>query len=136
MGISITYFFGLRMGVGMGMVFIYYQLLISAKSSLVIHDSGFFSIVGALLHFIFVQYDCYLTVSFHGSIYLFMSLISFPYCQYISFKIFGIPLLNCLLNFEVWYKVAGFVIRGGKVVFLFLSLPSLLLIEFITNFCS
>ena len=29
MGISITYFFGLRMGVGMGMVFIYNQLLIS-----------------------------------------------------------------------------------------------------------
>jgi ribosomal protein L16/L10AE len=30
MGISITYFFGLRMGVGMGMVFVYNQLLISA----------------------------------------------------------------------------------------------------------
>jgi hypothetical protein len=30
MGISIAYFFGLRMGVGMGMVFIYNQLLISA----------------------------------------------------------------------------------------------------------
>ena len=29
MGISITYFFGLRMGVGMGMVLIYNQLLIS-----------------------------------------------------------------------------------------------------------
>ena len=29
MGISITYFFGLRMGVGMGMVFVYNQLLIS-----------------------------------------------------------------------------------------------------------
>jgi hypothetical protein len=31
MGISITYFFGLRMGVGMGMVFIYNQLLIYAN---------------------------------------------------------------------------------------------------------
>ena len=29
MGITIPYFFGLRMGVGMGMVFIYNQLLIS-----------------------------------------------------------------------------------------------------------
>ncbi len=29
MGISIAYFFGLRMGVGMGMVLIYNQLLIS-----------------------------------------------------------------------------------------------------------
>jgi hypothetical protein len=33
MGISITYFFGLRMGVGMGMVFIYNQLLISDNDS-------------------------------------------------------------------------------------------------------
>jgi hypothetical protein len=32
MGISITYFFGLRMGVGMGMVFIYNQLLISGNT--------------------------------------------------------------------------------------------------------
>jgi hypothetical protein len=31
MGISIIYFFGPRMGVGMGMVFIYNQLLISAN---------------------------------------------------------------------------------------------------------
>ena len=31
MGISITYFFGLRMGVGMGMVLIYNQLLISVR---------------------------------------------------------------------------------------------------------
>jgi hypothetical protein len=43
MGISITYFFGLRMGVGMGMVFIYNQLLISAnKSSLKIAQNRFF----------------------------------------------------------------------------------------------
>jgi hypothetical protein len=33
MGISITYFFGLRMGVGMGMVFILNQLLISGGGS-------------------------------------------------------------------------------------------------------
>jgi hypothetical protein len=33
MGISITYFFGLRMGVRMGMVLIYNQLLISGKYS-------------------------------------------------------------------------------------------------------
>jgi hypothetical protein len=32
MGITIPYFFGLRMGVGMGMVFIYNQLLISEKN--------------------------------------------------------------------------------------------------------
>ena len=32
MGITITYFFGQRMGVGMGMVFIYNQLLISVRS--------------------------------------------------------------------------------------------------------
>jgi hypothetical protein len=33
MGITIPYFFGLRMGVGMGMVFIYNQLLISDLGS-------------------------------------------------------------------------------------------------------
>jgi hypothetical protein len=33
MGITIPYFFGLRMGVGMGMVFIYNQLLISGHKT-------------------------------------------------------------------------------------------------------
>ena len=36
MGISITYFFGLRMGIGMGMVLINNQLLISGQS----HENG------------------------------------------------------------------------------------------------